>query len=247
VAHGTKVAVNLANSQAAANYPMKATITASNAATVMDGLTISCGGKSVNLSYINGSASQYTIPGGTQALSDSIVTSGAPIGTMKPDGNVWGCWDQRVWLGLKVQVKSVPEVPQSSGSCKAVDMVVGDNRTVSVTVNGLTSDNASITGYRVDWGDGSTGNSQTDSHTYAKDGTYTITSSVQVKFADGHSEWLTAPACTKQVTFKSGVPVTPPTTLINTGPGDVAAIFAATTLAGAMAYRLYMARRLARQ
>jgi uncharacterized repeat protein (TIGR01451 family) len=44
-------------------------------------------------------------------------------------------------------------------------------------------------------------------------------------------------------------PVTPatPTALVNTGPGDVAAIFAAATVAGAVAYRVYMTRRLSRQ
>jgi hypothetical protein len=40
---------------------------------------------------------------------------------------------------------------------------------------------------------------------------------------------------------------TPPTTLVNTGPGDVIGIFSAVTIAGALGYRLYLSRRLARQ
>lgn len=40
---------------------------------------------------------------------------------------------------------------------------------------------------------------------------------------------------------------TPPTTLVNTGPGDVIGAFSAVTVAGALGYRLYLGRRLARQ
>jgi hypothetical protein len=38
-----------------------------------------------------------------------------------------------------------------------------------------------------------------------------------------------------------------PTTLVNTGPGSVAAIFVAAVLAGSLGYRAYLSRRLARQ
>lgn len=40
---------------------------------------------------------------------------------------------------------------------------------------------------------------------------------------------------------------TTPTTLVNTGPGDVIGAFSAATIAGAIGYRLYLSRRLARQ
>lgn len=40
---------------------------------------------------------------------------------------------------------------------------------------------------------------------------------------------------------------TPPTTLVNTGPGDVIGLFAAVTAAGALGYRIFLSRRLARQ
>ena len=58
--------------------------------------------------------------------------------------------------------------------------------------------------------------------------------------------------CPPPVTPPSTPPSTPatpaaPTTLVNTGPGDVAAAFAVVTAAGAMGYRLYLSRRLARQ
>jgi hypothetical protein len=40
---------------------------------------------------------------------------------------------------------------------------------------------------------------------------------------------------------------TTPTTLVNTGPGDVIGAFAAVSAAGALGYRVYLSRRLARQ
>lgn len=68
----------------------------------------------------------------------------------------------------------------------------------------------------------------------------------------------TPPPCETNCTPKPPVtpPVTPPTTttttttpttLVNTGPGDVIGAFAAATVAGTFAYRLYLSRRLARQ
>lgn len=40
---------------------------------------------------------------------------------------------------------------------------------------------------------------------------------------------------------------TQPTTLVNTGPGDVIGAFSAVSVAGALGYRFYLSRRLARQ
>lgn len=51
------------------------------------------------------------------------------------------------------------------------------------------------------------------------------------------------------VTPPTTPPTTPaaPTSLVNTGPGSDAAIFAAVTVAGTIGYRLYLSRRLSRQ
>lgn len=239
VAHDTKVKVGVPSTTAS---KITGTISASNAPSVNDTLTINCNGKTMQLSYVAGSAIEQRMDGSTSPLSDSIVTTGAPIGTNEVNGDMWGCFDQRVLVFLKVQVKEVPSVP-STGSCKAVGITTdNDSRKVTASVTGEVS-NAQIVGYQIDFGDGTVVNQQTATHTYAKDGTYTIVSRVQVKFADGHTEWLTAVACTKQVTFKNNVPVTPPVTppatvLPNTGAGDILGIFAATTIAGAFVHRM---------
>lgn len=250
VAHGTKIRVALPGNSTAASFPINAQLTSSNAGGMSDGLTINCGSKTVKLSYVAGSAVQVNTLSGTQALSDSIVTTGASIGTMSPNGDVWGCWDQRVFVYLKVKVEVVPETPQSLGECKMVDLQAEADRKVTVNVTGSVT-NATIVGYKIDFGDGTTSDKQSDSHQYAKDGTYTITTSVQIRFADGHTEWKTATSCMKVVTFESGKPpeitVTPPTSttvtsLPNTGPGAVLAIFAGVTGLSTLAYSV-LARR----
>ena len=242
VAHGTKVKVGV---PALTSSAITAAISANNAATINDSMNINCNGKTMQLSYVAGSAVEQEQADGTVLpLSDSIVTTGALIGSHATNGDMWGCWEQRVIVYLKVQVKEVPTPPvPSTGSCKAVGITTDNNsRKVTATVTGQVS-NAQIVGYQIDFGDGTVVNQQTASHTYAKDGTYTIVTRAQVKFADGHTEWLTATACTKQVTFKNNVPVTPvtpvtppATVLPNTGAGDIIGIFAATTVAGAFVH-----------
>jgi hypothetical protein len=200
VAKNTKVKVTIPGNQAS-TFNSTAAISASNAPTVTDGNTINCNGKQVKLSYITGSAQQWTSMGGTQALSDSIVTTGAPIGTVSPNGDVWGCWDQRVWVILKVEVKEVPPAP-SVAACVAPTVATDNNaRKVTVTANGSAT-NAQIIGYEIDWGDGTKSNKQTDTHTYANYGKYTIKTRVQAKYADGTVKWLDGSVCNKEVEFK---------------------------------------------
>lgn len=110
VAHNTKVRVSLPSNEAT-SFTNSAVITSSNASSVSDSMTIDCNGRKVALEYVAGTAKQFTVPGGTQSLSDSIVTTGAPIGTNSPNGDVWGCWDQRVWVTLVVTVKESPTPP----------------------------------------------------------------------------------------------------------------------------------------
>jgi hypothetical protein len=255
IAKNTKVRVDLKNEQPKAQFPPTATISASNATTVSDNMTINCAnGKTVKMSYVPGTAKQFTGFTGTTAISDSVVSSGAAIGTKTPNGDVWGCFDQRVWVTLVVKVEDIPKPPpppekpkESLGECKLVEVTpdTKDNHKVTAKVTGSVT-NAQIVGYKIDWGDGTTSNKQEDNHTYAenkdkKTATYIITTSVQVKLQDGTVVWKNAENCKKQVVFEAGKPPkvtpppkTPPKTpapkeLIHTGPAGVAAAFVGVT------------------
>lgn len=242
VARDTKVRVALPTQNTASNFNMSSVISASNATTVSDGMTITCAnGKKVKLSYVSGSAKQFTGHTGTKAISDTVVTTGAKIGTIEPDGNVWGCFGQRVWVTLVVKVEEVVTPPPpivSSGECKLVDIKPESGRRITATVTGVVN-NAEIVGYKIDWGDGTTSDKQTDTHTYAKDGAYTVTTQVQVKLHDGTLVWKTAEDCVKQVTFKGDEPPKVvkkivkkqklPVVLPEAGPAGVAAAFVGVT------------------
>jgi hypothetical protein len=252
VAKNTRVKVNLNNSSAKTSFNPDATISASNAASVNDGMVIKCSdGKVVKLSYVDNTATQFSRTGTKPIDDDALFTTGALVGTDQPDGNVWGCWTQRVYVTFNVQVKEVEEPkPTPSYECKVTDVKVDDVKTrkVTATVNGTAANGAKIVGYKIEWGDGSSSNKQTDSHTYAKDGSYTIKGYVQVELPGGEKKWVNSNNCTKVVKFDNGQPVTPvtpevPTTLPDTGAGDVLGIFTATSAAGAAAHRVFTARR----
>ncbi len=113
VAHGTKVKVTVPGNEATSFSP-NATISSTNAAAVTDAVSIRCSNTSnVKLSYVPGSASQYSIGSGVVALGDEIVSSGSPIRSRTVPGDVWGCWDDRVYVILTVQVeqKTTPPPP----------------------------------------------------------------------------------------------------------------------------------------
>jgi uncharacterized protein Veg len=252
IARDTKVRVALPGQGEASSFNFSSVISASNATSVSDTMTIKCAnGKKVKLSYVPGSATQFTGHTGTKPLNDSIVTTGAKVGTTEPDGNVLGCFGQRVWVTLVVKVEEVKEEPKpvvSAGECKLVDIKAEAGRKVTAKVTGIVN-NAEIVGYKIDWGDGTTSNKQEDTHTYAKDGTYTITTSVQVKLHDGTVVWKTADDCVKQVTFKGEQPpkVTKkivkkkrlPAALPEAGAAGVATAFVGVTTMSTLLYNRF--------
>lgn len=95
-------------------FPMNAVISADNAATVSNGATIVCNGKTVKLEYVKGSATITSAKRGTSKLSDNVVNGGTQIGTYADDGVVPGCWEFRIFVSMKVRVTEVktPVTPE---------------------------------------------------------------------------------------------------------------------------------------
>ena len=118
-----------------------------------------------------------------------------------------------------------------------------NGRTVSVQAV-VAPSSATINQVTYDFGDSTTAVMRNDlntvSHTYANDvDQATITANVTFRTPQG----APASVCQAQVNFTNEV-TTPPTKLVNTGPGSVAGLFAAVTLIGAFAHRIFLARRL---
>jgi len=270
IAHGTKLSVSLPSGQATSFAPT-ATISANNAATVSDTSTVNCNGQSVTLQYVPGSASQFSNGTGVLPLSDSIVNGGVSIRSEQVPGDVWGCWNERVYVLLAVKVViPTPTPPPVTAMCNLFTVEASADRKVTVNQFKYTAENATFKSLVINWGDNTASTTVNDSsqvigtaHQYGADGTYQITTVIRFDEANNPDALGTSTSCAQQVQFSSTTPptVTPPTTtitttpsapaaptsLVNTGAGSVVGLFAAATAAGTVAYRWVLSRRLSRQ
>lgn len=233
VAHGTKVKVTLPTN-AAASFTPSATISATNVPTVNDNATINCNGKTVKLKYVAGSASQYSKATGPVALSDSIVTDGVPISSHGVSGDVWACWDERVYVILKVEIEEVT-LPNPAYTCDLVSVTKLSDNKFRFTASYTVKDGAVFKDVTYNFGDGTTVTTGvTSEHSFNATSNVVATVNFTV---DGQTKTNTNDKC--------AVKVTPtPATLVKTGPGSTLAIFAATSFIGAMFYRFNLARRI---
>jgi uncharacterized repeat protein (TIGR01451 family) len=148
---------------------------------------------------------------------------------------------------------TVPCASTPTYSCNSITLNTVGDREIEVSTNTTATNGATLTSVTYDFGDNSTPlttNAATTNYTYANYGSYTVTATATFS-VNGSPVTATSASCTKTVSFTS--PATPtsttpstPSQLVNTGPGDVIGLFAATTIAGAVGHRLFKARQLAR-
>ncbi len=253
VAHGTTVKVVLPTGEASTFSP-SATISATNVPSVNDSVSINCNGKVVKLKYVAGSASQSSITTGKVALADTIVTTGVPISSHGVSGDVWACWDERVYVLLTVEVEEVkpPVVPVISCDelkVSKTSLAVNEKFTTTTTItakNGASFKKAIYTfGDENSDADKTTVSTLTNGkivaeHSYAKAGTYTISSRIDFD-VNGSPESVTDSKCTAKVTVTAppqAVLAATTTTLPATGAGSVIGIFTGTSILGAFLYRM---------
>ena len=135
-----------------------------------------------------------------------------------------------------------PEGPNYS--CGAVNVTKIQGRQIKATVatTALPANRVQVKSYEFNFGDGTTPLVTTDAtreYTYSKDGTFNI--AVKVTFmVDGKEKVVSGSPCVASVTFGS---TTPPTEIPNTGAGSVFGLLAATTVAGAIAHRIWTVRK----
>lgn len=252
-------AVNNINLKAALSSAATTSNTSTVTATYTDGIVPSTSdttkvnfATAQSISYESGTTQLFDGSGHlVGAQPDGIVGSGISLGSLN------GSTTEFVNFKAKVNCP-----PQPAYTCDALGITSADDRTVKISafkataVKDVTFTNAVIT-----WGDNSAAltavNPVGQSHQYGADGTYTITATAHFALiANGQDLTATGPQCTQQVTFASNKPtvVTPPTpvapvptTLVNTGPGSIAGLFAATSAVGTFAHRWMLGRRLSRQ
>jgi uncharacterized repeat protein (TIGR01451 family) len=143
---------------------------------------------------------------------------------------------------------NTPQPPTPSYSCDLLDVVKTGDKSYKFTTSASAAGGASISNYTYDFGDSTTllTDKSVVTHDYANNGSFVVKVTVHVKVNNKVVDAV-SPSCMKPVNVNVTPPVTPPTpptTLVKTGPGSVTAVFAAFSIAGAMAYRVFVTRRL---
>jgi hypothetical protein len=185
------------------NFGSTATISSSNASSVSDGLEITCtDGRKVTVKYVVGSAEQFSGLSGVQKVSDTIVTTGAKIGTMSPNGDLWGCWDQRVWVRIVVEVTEVP-AELHPAVCEVILTTLLSSNQIIVDEVKYDLRDATLNNIEIDFGDTTKVNVQPsdfalDAHTYANPGTFTIRATLNTTFK-GSADPISSPACETKI------------------------------------------------
>ncbi len=163
------------------------------------------------------------------------VTKFTNVGVAQPQGmNEY--YDSAVTTVTKVCANT------PSYACTALNVTKVGGRQVTLGVTYTATNGATFKNVSYEFGDGTaplvTDKTSSVLHTYAKDGEYALVATV--RFNVNGSD--TTSACEAKVVFTTpGTPGTP-TTLVNTGAGDVVGLFAATTAAGAVAHQVVSRR-----
>ncbi len=133
-------------------------------------------------------------------------------------------------------------------ACVSVGITQGDHSAAVNTFQQNATNGATFTGATINWGDGAITPPTTDVigqvHNYSGNGLYTITATADFT-VNNQTVTATSTNCTQTVSFTT--PTTPPTVLVNTGPGgDAIAFFGLATVIGALGYNLFLRRSVSK-
>jgi hypothetical protein len=216
-------------------------ITSSNTVTkeISDTVTLT-DSKDFKIELVKNAGQYFSAGTGMQNISDDVTKDGVKVGSKAMDGNFYACWDERGWLVITVKVTEVPKPPveKTPATCDLLDVTAVDRK---VTVNKIkyTANDATVTGVNLSFGDGKESKELKLSdipygYTFEKDGSYTISAILRTSLGDVKN----GKDCVASVNI-----ATTPTEIPKTGAGSVVSMFVAISMAGAIAHRVYMARK----
>lgn len=251
-AQNTAVSIELPSGEAA-TQSVKASISASNSnpGTVWSTMDFTAS-QPFSLEYQPGSArlSNYVFTSGT-ALSDNVVNGGTLVGYDSLNGVVPGCSEYSGYVLIHVKVH-YKQVPKPDYACTLLNVTADSTtpRKYNATVTPYAVNGATFSTAKFDWGEGTptVTSGTTDTHTYPNaDKSYTVVATLTFNVGDTKPTAV----CSKTITVTSTPPPTTPpastppaaTTLPNTGPGSVAAIFGGITAFAGMFHYLWSGRK----
>lgn len=209
---------------------------------------------SFTLEYVPGSA-QLKTNAGIFPLSDNIVSSGVLVGSNGPDGKVPGCqeFSGYAYFHVRVHKKVTPPSPQYSCNLLTLTQDSSDIHKYNASVTYTAQNGATLSDVMFNWGDGTVNDKglvTTDSHTFAKDGSYTVKATLAFDVNGQKVSGVTSENCSKNITITTPPttpPQTPPTQLPNTGAGSVVGIFAGVSALAGAAHYILSGRRNVRE
>jgi uncharacterized repeat protein (TIGR01451 family) len=150
--------------------------------------------------------------------------------------------------GVTVEGCKPPTPTPPTYSCDLLKAQLVSGTNYKFTASATATNGATIKQYTYNFGDGTQAvltDKNVVEHNYAKPGSYVATVEVTV-MVDGKPQVAKSAACMTPITIGTTPTPPTPTALPNTGAGDIAAIFAATTVAGIAAYQVFVTRRIER-
>ncbi|HSX46346.1 MAG TPA: hypothetical protein VLG27_05115 [Candidatus Saccharimonadia bacterium] len=277
VAHNVKLATSAPLNTTNNKFQFSSTVSASNAASASDSTTLNCNGQPVKLTLVansvhyNNNVNQTTFGNLSDSTVNSTIKLGSPIWGSSDE---WGCWDFRIVVVYTIKVqKETPPPPSVAATCDLFTLSATEDRKVTINQFKFTATNANFKNVVVNWGDNKSSTFTNSNGVVGQShqlpgspGSFLV--SALVTFTDINGKTITSggpnSVCAEQVSFVPNQPphitpppstppstppsmTTPPTSLVNTGPGSVAGLFAVVSVASTAAYRRILARRLNRQ
>jgi len=197
IAHNAKITMTAPLGTKGTSFTFTSTISASNAESLSDSGVLDCGNRQVQLKLVASTVYSRRNIDPWESRPDSAVNGTMPIGSrVQNSGDVWACWDERVYVVYTVVVEEVPEVPTPEFTCDNLTILHLNDRKYRYTVTATGKNGATVKEYRYNYGDNTgvvVNTANMTEHTYAADGTYKP--SVEVVFnvpnAEGQMELKT--------------------------------------------------------
>ena len=255
VAENTVITVDQSPEGASNTHTITGTISADNAPTISDTVTITCGSEEVELKY-NGVVRFGATQPDFKLNGDPI--NGAQVGF--DGGRVPGCWDYRATVVVQFEVVNEEEPAEYTLQCQVLNLipVPGKENAYSINVeasatppeaaevSGAVIDITGPNGYAAQF----SGLSIPDYTFPEVEGTYNVKATVNFTTNEGYVG-ATEVTCERNIVITvDEPPVEPPvdpevplTDRPRTGAGTNIAMFAAVVIASTLAYRKFVASR----
>ena len=156
------------------------------------------------------------------------------VGVAKPEG-----MNEFYNTAITTVTKSCNNQPAYTCNLLTVEKTGG--RSIKTTINYTATNGATFSTATINFGDGSQNlvtNQTTATHTYAKDGYYSVRATLTF-MVNGVAQTVSSNACAQNVSFG-----TPPPSIPTTGPASTIGLFVGASAISALGYRFWMIRRL---